>query len=164
MSRQFFPSLTHCERLSASLANFVNACARWSGSSQSMSRVAFRLEPPGTVSLTSDSISSGVGYRADAAAPASCLIARPSRFQVSSTRPAPKRGDESRAAFRCCQPSLPCRPPFPRTASEGIEKWVDALPSLLEPEVLELSKCYVARPEAQNRVPCRTMLGIELRS
>ena len=77
------------------------------GSLQSISKAAFRLVAPSSVTPAPCSTWARGILRVAAAHVTTAPKARPSRFQVSSTRPAPTNGDESSAARKACQPKRP---------------------------------------------------------
>ena len=68
---------------------------------------ALRLPVPSSVTPASRSTWSRGIFKVFAAQVATVRNARPIRFQVSSTRPAPMRGEESSAARNVCQPNRP---------------------------------------------------------
>ena len=72
-----------------------------------MSNAALRLPVPSNVTPASRSTWSREIFSVLAAQVATVRKARPIRFQVSSTRPAPIRGEESSAARNACQPKRP---------------------------------------------------------
>jgi hypothetical protein len=98
---------THLTRASASSTSRCSPCWRACGSSQSQSRAAFTLECPNTVTpafCLTLSCESPVTWLVNTT---NCCLARPRRFHVSSTRPAPISGEESKAARQCCQLNFP---------------------------------------------------------
>jgi hypothetical protein len=74
-----------------------------------MSSATLTLGPDKTVSFASSMICDRGTPIVFAAQSTTNDRARPIRFQVSSTRPAPSSGDESSATFSFCQPKSPVR-------------------------------------------------------
>src|SRR5262245_11745081 len=77
------------------------------GSPQSRSSAALRLLCPTSVSPASSTTASADVPSSAAATPTALRRAWPSRFNVSSTRPAPNNGVESKAARSCLAPNPP---------------------------------------------------------
>ena len=98
---------THASTRSTSASNRASASACAPGSLQSISKAAFRLLAPSRVTPAPCSTWARGILRVAAAHVTTAPKARPSRFQVSSTRPAPTNGDESSAARKACQPKRP---------------------------------------------------------
>jgi hypothetical protein len=72
-----------------------------------MSSAALMLSASSTLKRVSRTMTSSSTSRARLTARTTFDTARPIRFQVSSTRPPPCSGDESRATLNFCQPNLP---------------------------------------------------------
>src|SRR5215467_11146284 len=98
---------SHVFQRSTSSSTKRSACSLAFGCPQSRSSAALRLLWPTRTKPASSRIASADTPRARAARPTALRNACPSRFKVSSTRPAPNRGVESRAARSCRAPKPP---------------------------------------------------------
>ena len=97
----------HRPSASASSPSLCHPSCRACGASQSPSRAACQREGPHNLPPAVWRMTSGarpVPWRAHTT---SWCMARPRKCHVSSTRPAPSKGDESTAAGRWCHPHFP---------------------------------------------------------
>ena len=98
---------THASTRSTSASSRASASVCAAGSLQSMSSAALRLGAPSSVTPAPRSTWARGTFSVVAAHVTTVPSARPRRFHVSSTRPAPTNGDESSAARNACHPNRP---------------------------------------------------------